>query len=308
MKKNFHELSYKLHSKLYSSKSSKDLDLYRHWFENGTVDLWRHMRMFEVLNPFLAHYKGATWLALADGYFGTASTYINNRGGDALPIDIDTSLLEIAKENNLITSFEKGNAEKLRFEDQSFDFVFCKESFHHFPRPYIALYEMLRVAKKAVILVEPKDWNPPPLPRGILIKLKNMLRKLLGKKIPFADSGNYEPVGNYVFAISEREIQKIAMGIGLRKVAFKSFHDIYIQGVEYEKADENSVLLKKIKSGIKKNELLSRLGLTSKNSINTILFVDDIKKEVLHELHTMKFDLVDLPENPYANSSEAISK
>ena len=35
------------------------------------------------------------------------------------------------------------------FEDNSFDIVFTKESMHHWPRPYLGIYEMLRVAAKS---------------------------------------------------------------------------------------------------------------------------------------------------------------
>lgn len=40
-------------------------------------------------------------------------------------------------------------------QDDAFDYVLCKDSYHHMPRPMIALYQMLRVARRAVVLIEP---------------------------------------------------------------------------------------------------------------------------------------------------------
>ncbi|NQT07036.1 MAG: class I SAM-dependent methyltransferase, partial [Candidatus Omnitrophica bacterium] len=49
------------------------------------------------------------------------------------------------------------NAESLSYPDGSFDLVFCKEGLHHLARPMLGLYEMLRVCRKAVIIVEPYE-------------------------------------------------------------------------------------------------------------------------------------------------------
>src|SRR5207237_899676 len=57
--------------------------------------------------------------------------------------------------------------------------------------------------------------------------------------------------------ISEREMQKIALGLNLPAVAFKTFHDVYIEGVEKEKLNSNGPLFKKIKRKIIINNLLS---------------------------------------------------
>lgn len=61
------------------------------------------------------------------------------------------------KEIGYIYNYSKENLESLSFNNESFDFVLCKESFHHLPRPYIGLYEMLRVSKIGVVLLEPYD-------------------------------------------------------------------------------------------------------------------------------------------------------
>lgn len=296
----FHTLSYSRHEQQHPAHGKLlSLELYKNWFDSGTVDVWRHLRMFNLIDPLLAESKGASWLALGDGTYGTASIYINRKGGQALPVDIHVSLLEVAKQNGMIANFAKENAEALSFEDNAFDFSFCKEAYHHFPRPFIALYEMLQVSRKAVVLCEPADWLSSPPPRRILQLLKNRLKKLLNKNVPHPDTGNFEDIGNYVYSISEREMQKVALGSNLPTVAFKRFHDVYIEGVEFEKADQNSGLLKKIKRDMAKNDLLCRLGLSTESHMTAIIFKEKPSCTLRKKLSVSGFEVIDLPENPY---------
>ena len=66
-------------------------------------------------------------------------------------------LLEIGNKIGFINNYSEENAEDLSFNDESFDYVLIKEAFHHFPRPWIALYEAFRVCKKGIVLIEPND-------------------------------------------------------------------------------------------------------------------------------------------------------
>lgn len=65
--------------------------------------------------------------------------------------------IERACERDARVLHEYANAEHLPFDSASFDLVFCKESLHHLARPVLGLYEMLRVCRRAVVLIEP--WN-----------------------------------------------------------------------------------------------------------------------------------------------------
>jgi ubiquinone/menaquinone biosynthesis C-methylase UbiE len=297
---NFHELSYKLHGERDNRQSEVlGLELYRNWFDRDTIDLWRHLRMFNLIDPLLEEHRGASWLTVGDGSYGTASIYVRRHEGRALPVDINTSLLEEAKTHGLIDEFAHENAEAMSFADDSFDFSLCKESYHHFPRPAIALYEMLRVSRRAVVLIEPADWLPSPAPRRVLQQVKNAAKRKLRKPIPHPDTGNYEDVGNYVYNVSEREIQKIALGMSLPSVAFKRFHDVYVEGVEYERAEPGSKLLRQIKKDISKNELLCRLGLSTENHICAVIFKEPPAAGLRAKMIDKGFDVIDLPKNPY---------
>lgn len=61
---------------------------------------------------------------------------------------------EVMKKDKRV-SYKIENMENLSFKNSSFEFVFIKEAIHHVPRPHKAIYEILRVAKKAVIFIEP---------------------------------------------------------------------------------------------------------------------------------------------------------
>lgn len=297
---NFQELSYKLHEEReVADHKTMDAEMYAKWFDSGTVDLWRHLRMFNLLDPFLEEFEGAKWLTVGDGSYGTASIYIERKGGHALPVDINVSLLEVAKRRGMIKDYRRENAEDLSFADDSFDFSVCKEAYHHFPRPLLALYGMLRVSRKAAILIEPADWLPSPMPRRFLQAIKNSIKKKLKRPIPHSDTGNYEVVGNYVYNVSEREIQKAALGLHLPAVAFKRFHDVYVEGVEFEKADANSKLLKELKKGIAKNERLCKLGLSTQNHICAVIFKEAPNQSLRTRMRDKGFEVIDLPKNPY---------
>jgi ubiquinone/menaquinone biosynthesis C-methylase UbiE len=85
--------------------------------------------------------------------------------------------------------------EKLSFKDDHFDYSFIAASLHHLPRPVLGLYELLRVSKHGVIVIEPNDcW------------LTRLATKLgLAQEI--------EETGNYVYRLSKREVHKIASSL-----------------------------------------------------------------------------------------------
>lgn len=63
---------------------------------------------------------------------------------------------EINKDDSRIKE-EVQELENIDAKSESYDYVFCKESLHHIPRPSAGLYEMLRVSKGAVTFIEPQE-------------------------------------------------------------------------------------------------------------------------------------------------------
>jgi SAM-dependent methyltransferase len=255
--------------------------------------------MFESVKILCNNYPQSSWITLGDGRFGTSATYIEKHNCKAMATDIDTSFLDYAFKNKLISNYKYANAEQLPFKDNEFDFSFCKQAYHHFPRPIIAVYEMLRVSKKAVVLVEPADWLPSPIGRKFIQSLKRGIKNSIGKKNPHHDEGSYETVGNYVYTISEREMEKIALGLNLPMVAFKRFQDVYIEGVEDEMYAANGPLLKKIKKKLLQNRILNILHLNKMNNMTCIIFKEIPDESILNELKRNNFKIISLPRNPY---------
>lgn len=302
---NYHQLNYQDNLKHYRDfvAGGKSEAMARTWLETGTVDAWRHHRMYSALDPLLETEEG-TWLTIGDGRYGKDSKYISDRGGDATATDIDDSLLKEARDLGFITKFSKENAESLSFQDASFDYVLCKESYHHFPRPSLALYEMLRVASKGIVLIEPNDqYICHSFTRNIFFKLCNKLLSLVNKEIP---EHAFEGFGNYIYSISRRELEKVAMGMNYSHVAFKGLNDFYEHGIEFEKATGESKSLRKIKVRIFVLDLLAKLRIIDHVILIAIIFKQLQSRELLELLKRDGFDVVELPTNPNPHGREPV--
>lgn len=97
-----------------------------------TIDYWRHDRMFRFLGPLLNN-KDSKWLTIGDG-IGSDAHWLLNEGINATASDIADNVIKEANRRSLINNFLKINAEDIKLNDDSFDYVLCKEAYHHFPR------------------------------------------------------------------------------------------------------------------------------------------------------------------------------
>jgi SAM-dependent methyltransferase len=223
--KQFQELSYERQTQhwLDDGATPERLLIHQSWFREDTIDFWRHKRMNEAVFKCLIHTQTDRWLTVGDGRSGLDAIRMVRRGfSDVTATDLTDHLLKISFDAGLLKKISAENAEKLSFSDSSFDFVLCKEAFHHFPRPMLALYEMLRVARKGVVLIEPQDaYIDLPI--------------LSGKH-----SAGYESDGNYVYTLSRREVEKVALGLNFPAVAFKNIYDIFDSSLTNEFAAESN--------------------------------------------------------------------
>jgi len=175
------------------------------WLNKKSLDAYRHFRMRFPLK-FLIN-SDQTFLTLGDGRYGSDAQFIIEAGGNVHASDLDSTLLELAAGKGLINTYSAQNAEDLDFSDNSFDYVVIKEALHHFPRPYLALYESFRVCRLGVILIEPTD---PPR-KAIMRILKDIMNSFLRKKVRFQSDFGFEPAGNFVYTLSIRELQKFLL-------------------------------------------------------------------------------------------------
>jgi ubiquinone/menaquinone biosynthesis C-methylase UbiE len=267
------------------------------WLEKDTVDAWRHQRMYKTLDPILKAEPGAKWLTVGDGRYGNDANYILNKGGDVLATDISDDLLEEAVKLGHIREYRKENVEFLSFDDSQFDYVLCKESYHHFPRPMLALYEMLRVSKKGVILIEPNDiYINYSITIMLFRYIINAVKKLLKLKI---NKHKYEESGNYVFTISRREIEKIAIALNYKIIVFKGLNDSYIKGVESEQCSKKGKLYKKIRCSIYFRDLLCKIGFMDYKLLTAIILKQIPSNSLIKDLSKNAYEMVHLPANPY---------
>lgn len=301
-KTTFAETSYRRHEDHYK-EYDQGIEKQRRaesWKRTDTVDAWCRSRLMEPINPILSHYPGASWITVGDGRYGSDAHYIQSGGGDALATDISDHLITQAIKTGYISRGEKQNAETLSFEDETFDFAFCKDSLHHFPRPMLALYEMLRVARKGIALIEPQDeFAGSTIGQIVYRKIKNTLfALLLGRK---AVRFQYEEVGNFIYALSKRELEKIAVALDYPVIAFKGINSYYIDGVEDELLTSNGPLLKRLKLMLLWKDLLTRFGLKAETVLVSVIFKEKPADSLLASLRQAGFQIIYLPSNPYAS-------
>ena len=237
-------------------------------------------------------------MTVGDGY-GFDANYFYEKGITVVATDISSTFLPLSKAHGLIKDYSVENAEQLSFEDESFDYVFCKEAYHHFPRPYLAVYEMLRVAREAVIIVEPHD---PISKMPILLAARNLLDKLDTTLLQRYWKNRYslEEVGNYVFKLSEREMDKLANGIGLPGVAFKGINNNYYSPqTVFEPATSSSVVFKKVKRKLAWHNFLMKLGLMPSQVLCAVIFKKLPSDSMREKLKKAGFQIHQFPPNPY---------
>jgi SAM-dependent methyltransferase len=272
------------------------------WFEKDTVDYWRHKRIRDSIAPVISHFPRSTWLTVGDGRYGTDANYLLEHGLSAHASDIQDDLLTIGRERRFIGDYSKQNAESLSFADDQFDFVYCKESYHHFPRPAIALYEMLRVARKGVVLQEPKDARYFETPwQGLLHSLKECRNRLSGKE---RIVHSFEEAGNYVYSLSPRELQKHALGMNYGFIAYKVQQDCYIEGIEFEKANAASRLFRRVRRRIAYYEILYRMGFVTGGLMTGLILKEIPGHELITSLKSHSYKTEVLPRNPYKATND----
>jgi ubiquinone/menaquinone biosynthesis C-methylase UbiE len=79
-------------------------------------------------------------------------------------IDLSPEMIRVAKSKLASRAdLRVGDAEELPWPDHSFNIVLCLDSFHHYPHPQKALFEMKRVAQRHGTLILGDGWWPSPI-------------------------------------------------------------------------------------------------------------------------------------------------
>lgn len=256
----------------------------------NNIDNWRHERMRNIILPLIEFFPASKWMTVGDGSYGSDAYYLQKKGLDVLATSISDETLSEANKLGYIHKFKAVNAEQITENDNSFEFVFCKEAYHHFPRPPIALYEMLRVAKNAVILIEPQENNN---------KLLDILKKYV--KIILRKNANlyYEDSGNYIYRINIKEKIKMMTALNFRFVAYKNFNDFFFSPLSSKSSKGYSWAKILTNIGIGVQNLFCKLYLLNYGLVVVLLFKNDVNENLVNSLNKSGYTIKKLPRNPY---------
>lgn len=230
--------------------------IHESWFNERTVDFWLHNKMYETVRPVAAFYRSGKWMTVGDGRYGLDSIRLKKifSLSDILATDLGSQMLAMGKDRGLLDRYAVEDAERLSFPDNSFDVLFCKESFHHLPRPWLGVYEMIRVCKSAVILIEPLDCPTVKISKMayFLSFPKSLFAKLRGQgALPNIVEINppdhaFEESGNYMYSVSISEVEKLVHGLDLGGMAWLPYNIVYEKGCEFEEAVPENPTFQKI--------------------------------------------------------------
>lgn len=138
---------------------------------------------------------------------GMESEFLARRGFRVTSLDISYEAVARARERCRRYGFPctllVGDAEQLPFLDSSFDFVFVHDGLHHLSDAYRGVREMLRVARRAVVIAEPAD--------AALTRLA----------VRLGISGEYEEAGNFVYRLDPGRLARIFAAAGMQRWAMR---------------------------------------------------------------------------------------
>src|SRR5438876_6640568 len=134
--------------------ASNDQDFYKQFREHRYRTQWH----IPLLVPF-AEAKGKKVLEIGTGNGADGVMFASN-GGIYTGVDVTEAALEGTRKHfevmGLRGAFQKENAEKLSFADESFDIVYSHGVLHHTPNTQAAIDEVYRVLKpggRAIIML-----------------------------------------------------------------------------------------------------------------------------------------------------------
>lgn len=131
--------------------------------------------------------------------------------------------------------------------------------------------------------------------------LKNLIDSISPKLVDkiWKNRFSFEKAGNYVYKISKREIEKIAMGINLPYIAFKGINDYHTTSLDLSLPPTNNKVFKKVKSKIRQKDILCRLRSIPYQLLVSILFKEEPTSETKQLLEKEGYKLIKLKRNPY---------
>src|SRR5690606_39329377 len=111
---------------------------------------------------------------------------------------------------------------------------------------------------------------------------------------------SYEEVGNFVYKVSEREIEEFAAGLNLPAIAVKSINpNFWFKGSNEIPAHNKEKKFRKI--AFKKNirDFLTKVGFLPSQTLSLVILKQKPDMELKKMLIKEGYRLIQIPENPY---------
>lgn len=143
---------------IYSPDNAGEFDF--HITTDPLTRYLRDRRLNKALREIRKRYADeelAKWKVLSVcGGVGGEAIYFKRKGfNDVTVSDISENSLRICKMFDPAIATTLQNAEELSLADEAYDLVVVQDGLHHLPRPVSGFTEMIRVASKAVVVIEP---------------------------------------------------------------------------------------------------------------------------------------------------------
>jgi ubiquinone/menaquinone biosynthesis C-methylase UbiE len=259
-----------------------------------TIDAWRHERMFRAARPLIDMFPRDRWQTVGDG--GADAWMLREMGAAHVSASniSDARLRRLKKAGHLDgIEIRALNAEALDLPDHSVDFIFCKEAFHHFPHAPLAFYEFLRVARRGVLLIEPCEASSP----RIFDVLRMLAKLVLRRRSPIYEQ--FEPVGNFIYRVSKREIERALTAIQSPWFAVLDFNDFGTRWITTRPRD-HAVARFLFQLGLHVQNGLSAARLMSPGLCAVFIPVQQAPDALKPALRRHGFRIIKLPRNPYS--------
>ena len=114
---------------------------------------------------------------------GNLFTYLPDGKYELTGIDFSANMIMEAEKNCMHATFLLGDAEKLPFDESTFDIIVCNASFHHYIHPDTVLNEMHRVLKDGGKLLIGDPYVP------------TLVRPMMNVLTRFSKKGDYHFYG-----------------------------------------------------------------------------------------------------------------
>jgi ubiquinone/menaquinone biosynthesis C-methylase UbiE len=162
---------------------------------------FKFRRSLELLDEPIA---GRTVLCICAGA-GMDVEFLTERGARVVGLDLSLGALrgaqERARRHRFAAGFVVGDAERLPFPDQAFDYCYVHDGLHHLDEPEKALGELARLARRGVIITEPAEAT------------------LTALAIRWGIIQAYEEAGNYVIRFTPERLSEFFRERGFARTA-----------------------------------------------------------------------------------------